>query len=100
VADLAVGCLPVTLLLLYRAAGQSLTGIVANDPEEAVDLVSFIDDHGATSRALVAMSSCGARARRARARTHPAAGDVEQHAAADEAVLEGLDAMDRGAPAR
>ena len=56
-ADLAVGRLPVTLLLLYRAAGQSLTGIVANDPEEAVYLVSFTDDHGAKSRAIVAMSS-------------------------------------------
>jgi hypothetical protein len=28
----------------------------------------------------------------------PQPGDVEQHAPADEAVLEGLDAMDRGAP--
>jgi hypothetical protein len=35
-ADPAVGCLPATLSLLYRAAGQSLTGILANDPEEAV----------------------------------------------------------------
>jgi hypothetical protein len=35
----------VTLLLLYRVAGQSLTGILANDPEEAVYLVNFIDDH-------------------------------------------------------
>jgi len=47
----------VTLSLLDRAAGQSLTGIVANDPEQAVDLVDFTDDHGAKSRAIVAMSS-------------------------------------------
>jgi hypothetical protein len=57
VADLAVGCLPVTLSLLYRAAGQLLTGIVANDPQEAVYLVSFTGDHGAKARAIVAMSS-------------------------------------------
>jgi hypothetical protein len=44
-------------LLLDRAAGQSLTGILANDPEEAVYLVNYTDDHGAKSRALVAMSS-------------------------------------------
>jgi hypothetical protein len=54
---LVVGCLPVTLSLLDRAAGQSLTGIVANDPEQAVDLVTFIDDHGANSRAMLAMRS-------------------------------------------
>jgi hypothetical protein len=47
----------VTLSLLYRAAGQLLTGIVANDPQEAVYLVSFTDDHGAKARAIVAMSS-------------------------------------------
>jgi hypothetical protein len=44
-------------LLLYRAAGQSLADIVANDPEEAVYLVNLTDDHGAKSRAIVAMSS-------------------------------------------
>jgi hypothetical protein len=33
--------------LLYRAADQSLAGIVANDPEEAVYLVNFSDDNGA-----------------------------------------------------
>jgi hypothetical protein len=38
-------------------AGQSLTGIVANDPEEAVYLVIVTDDYGAKSRAIVAMSS-------------------------------------------
>jgi hypothetical protein len=51
-ADLAVDCLPVTLSLVSRAAGQSLTGVLANDPEQAVDLVHFTDDHGATSRAM------------------------------------------------
>jgi hypothetical protein len=39
-------------LLLYRAAGQSLAGIVANDPEEAVFLVNFTDNHGAKSGGL------------------------------------------------
>jgi hypothetical protein len=33
--------------LLLRAADQSLAGIVANDPEEAVYLVNFTDDSGA-----------------------------------------------------
>jgi hypothetical protein len=33
--------------LLYRAADQSLAGIVANDPAEAVYLVNFSDDSGA-----------------------------------------------------
>jgi hypothetical protein len=33
--------------LLYRAADQSLAGIVANDPAEAVYLVNFSDDTGA-----------------------------------------------------
>lgn len=46
-----------TLSLLDRAAGQSLTGILANDPEQAVELVTFIDDHGAKSRAILAMRS-------------------------------------------
>ena len=32
--------------LLYRAADQSLAGIVANDPAEAVSLVNFRDDTG------------------------------------------------------
>ena len=31
---------------------QSLTGILANDPEAAVYLVNFTNDHGATSRAI------------------------------------------------
>ena len=46
-----------TLSLLSRAAGQSLTGILANDPEQAVYLVNITDDHGAKSRAIVATSS-------------------------------------------
>ena len=33
--------------LLYRAADQSLAGIVANDPAEAVYLVNFSDDSDA-----------------------------------------------------
>jgi hypothetical protein len=33
--------------LLNRAADQSLAGIIANDPEEAVYLVNFTDDSGA-----------------------------------------------------
>jgi hypothetical protein len=33
--------------LLYRAADQSLAGIMANDPAEAVYLVNFSDDSGA-----------------------------------------------------
>jgi hypothetical protein len=41
-------------LLLYRAAGQSLAGIVTNDPEAAVYLVNFTDDPGAKSLAIVA----------------------------------------------
>ena len=87
-ADLAVGCLPVTLSLGYRAAGQSLTGILANDPEEAVYLVNFTDDHSAKSREirhelLAEHVLAGLEPGRT-----PQPGDVEQHAAADEAVLE------------
>jgi hypothetical protein len=33
--------------LLHRAADQSLAGIVANDPQEAVYLLNFTDDNGA-----------------------------------------------------
>jgi hypothetical protein len=44
-------------LLLYRAAGQSPTGILANDLEAAVYLVNFTHDYGAKPRAIVAMSS-------------------------------------------
>jgi hypothetical protein len=56
-ADLAVGCLPVTLSLLYRAAGQSLTGILANDPEQAVYLANLYGP-SASSRPM-RLLSCG-----------------------------------------
>jgi hypothetical protein len=47
----------VTAVAAVPDGWQSLTGILANDPEQAVYLVNFTDDHGATSQAIIAMSS-------------------------------------------
>jgi hypothetical protein len=51
----------VTAVAAVPDGWQSLTGILANDPEQAVYLVNFTDDHGATSQAIVAMSSSPSR---------------------------------------
>jgi hypothetical protein len=56
-ADLAVGCLPVTAVAAVPGGWPVADRHPGQRPGSAVYLVNFTDDHGATSRAIVAMSS-------------------------------------------